>query len=197
MWQNVVLWDVGLTLRNEQLRGTLEANWLAPVWRFSLLLGASLVQMFSMLLFIAVSVVEFALLYGVRFTGSPLLMLVMLLACVPAIYGLGMGFASLVIAAKEANTFVFLARAFVMIFCGITFPVSVMPDWMQTVGRWLPQTYMIDGMRLAALGGADFATLWPYIRILLVFGAFWLAAGYALFTWMERRARRSGTIGHF
>ena len=30
MWQNIVLWDVGFALRNEQMRGTLESNWLAP-----------------------------------------------------------------------------------------------------------------------------------------------------------------------
>jgi ABC-2 type transport system permease protein len=197
MWQNIVLWDVGFALRNEQMRGTLEANWLAPAWRFTLLLGASMVQMVTMLVFIAISVLEFGLLYGVRFHGNPLLVLLVMASCVPAIYGLGIGFASLVITAKEAHTFVFLLRAFVMIFCGITFPLSVMPDWMQGVARWLPQTYMMDAMRLAALGGADFAALWPYIQTLLLFGAFWLAVGFALFNWMERRARRNGTIGHF
>ena len=39
MWQNIVLWDVGFSLRNEQMRGTLESNWLSPTWRFSYLLG--------------------------------------------------------------------------------------------------------------------------------------------------------------
>ena len=34
MWQNVVLWGVGFTLREDQLRGTLESNWLSPTWRF-------------------------------------------------------------------------------------------------------------------------------------------------------------------
>ncbi|HZY41050.1 MAG TPA: hypothetical protein VFF59_03530, partial [Anaerolineae bacterium] len=38
MWQNVVLWNVGFALREEQLRGTLESNWLSPPWRFSFLL---------------------------------------------------------------------------------------------------------------------------------------------------------------
>ena len=41
MWQNVVLWGVGFALRNEQMRGTLETNWLSPTWRFSFLLGPS------------------------------------------------------------------------------------------------------------------------------------------------------------
>jgi ABC-2 type transport system permease protein len=42
MWQNVVLWNVGFALRSEQLRGTLESNWLTPTWRFWYLLGSSI-----------------------------------------------------------------------------------------------------------------------------------------------------------
>ena len=101
MWQNIVLWNVGFALREEQLRGTLESNWLSPSWRFSLLLGNSAVQMVTMLIFIGVSLLEFSLFFGVRFNGNPLLVLLMLLVCVPSIYGLGFAFASLVIAAKK------------------------------------------------------------------------------------------------
>ena len=72
MWQNVVLWNVGFALREEQLRGTLESNWLSPSWRFSLLLGNSAVQMVTMLIFIGVSLLEFSLFFGVRFNGDPL-----------------------------------------------------------------------------------------------------------------------------
>ena len=32
---------------------------------------------------------------------------------------------------------------------------------------------------------------------LILFGVFWLAVGYLVFNWMERRARQVGTIGHF
>ena len=59
-----------------------------------------------------------------RFNGNPLLVLLIILVSIPSIYGLGMAFASLVITAKEAQNFVFLVRGLVMIFCGITFPVS-------------------------------------------------------------------------
>jgi len=197
MWQNIVLWEVGLVLRREQLRGTLETNWMSPAWRFSLLLGASMVQAFGMLIFFTVSIVEFTLIFGMQFNGNPLLMGLMLLVCVPSIYGLGIGFASLVIAAKEANVLVMLVRSLVMIFCGITFPLSVLPGWMQAVAAWLPQTYMIDAMRLAVLDGAGLAALWPYMRILLAFGALWLAIGYSAFVFMERRTRRNGALGHF
>lgn len=197
MWQNIVLWNVGFALRSEQMRGTLESNWLTPTWRFAFLLGSSVVQLFSMLVFIGISALEFGLLFGVRFQGNPLLVLLMLLVSIPSIYGLGFAFASLVIAAKEANSFVFLVRGLVMIFCGITFPISLLPGWMQGVAGWLPPTYMIHGMRAAALSGADLAALRPDVQALLLFGLMWLAIGYTAFNWMERRARQLGNIGYY
>lgn len=197
MVQNVALWGVGFALRNEQWRGTLESNWLSPAWRFAFLFGPAVIHMFQMLTFLVVASFEFGLLFGVRFNGSPLLVLLMVLVSMPAVYGLAMAFASLVITAKEAHNFVFLVRGLVMIFCGITFPISILPGWMQSVSRWLPQTYMIDSIRSAALGGATFSDLLPSITILLGFGAFWLLAGYLLFNWMERRARQTGAIGQY
>ena len=197
MWQNIVLWDVGFSLRNEQMRGTLESNWLSPTWRFSFLLGQTGPQIVSMMMFIGVTALEFGLLFGVRLNGSVWMIFLMMLAAIPAIYGLGFAFASLVITVKEANAFVFLIRGLVMIFCGITFPISLLPDWMQSIAKWLPQTYLIHGMRAAAFSNARLPELLPDLIPLLLFGTFWLILGYSTFLWMERRARRTGSIGQY
>ena len=197
MWQNIVLWDVGFALRNEQMRGTLESNWLSPTWRFSYLLGHTGPQLISMLLFITITALEFGLLFGIQLNGSPWMILLMMLAAVPSIYGLGFAFASLVITVKEANAFVFLIRGLVMIFCGITFPISLLPSWMQGIAKWLPQTYLIHGMRAAAFSNAGIRELAPDLIPLLLFGTFWLVVGYFTFLWMERRARRTGAIGQY
>ncbi len=197
MWQNIVLWDVGFSLRNEQMRGTLESNWLSPTWRFAYLLGHTGPQIVSMAMFVAITALEFGLFFGVRLNGSVLMIALMMLAAIPAIYGLGFAFASLVITMKEANAFVFLIRGLVMIFCGITFPVSLLPGWMQSVSKFLPQTYLIHGMRAAAFSNAGIAELSTDLVPLLLFGAFWLTVGYVTFVWMERRARQTGAIGQY
>jgi len=197
MWQNVVLWNIGFSLRNEQLRGTLESNWLSPTWRFSYLLGHTGPQLISMLMFILITAVEFGLIFHIQLNGSAWMILLMMLAAIPSIYGLGFAFASLVITIKEANAFVFLIRGLVMIFCGITFPISLLPDWMQSIANWLPQTYLIHGMRAAAFSNAGISELMPDLIPLLIFGTFWLIVGYFTFLWMERRARRTGAIGQY
>jgi ABC-2 type transport system permease protein len=197
MWQNVVLWGVGFALRNEQMHGTLESNWMTPTWRFTFLLGPSAIHLLNMLIFLTVSALEFGLFFGVRLNGNPLLVLLLVFAAMPSIYGMGMAFASLVITAKEAHNFVFLVRGMVMIFCGVTFPISVLPEWMRAVATVLPQTYMMHGFRAAALANASFQDLAPDLLALLGFGIFWLAAGYLIFNWMERRARQTGAIGQY
>lgn len=197
MWQNIVLWDVGFSLRNEQMRGTLESNWLSPTWRFSYLLGHTGPQVVSMLTFILITAIEFGLLFGVRLHGNLWLVLLVIIAAIPSIYGLGFAFASLVITMKEANAFVFLIRGLVMIFCGITFPTELLPQWMQSIAKWLPQTYLIHGMRASAFSNATLAELTPDLIALLGFGVFWMIVGYSTFIWMERRARQTGAIGQY
>jgi ABC-2 type transport system permease protein len=197
MWQNIVLWNVGFALRNEQLRGTLESNWLSPTWRFAYLLGASAPQLVSMLMFLVVSALEFVLFFGVRFQGSLLLTLLAIMAAIPSIYGLGFAFASIVITAREANAFVFLVRGIVMIFCGITFPIAILPEWMQVVAKWLPQTYIMHALRSAALSKDGLPAIQNDLVIMLTFGICWLAIGFRVFNWMERRARQTGAIGQY
>jgi ABC-2 type transport system permease protein len=197
MWQNVVLWNVGGALRNEQMRGTLESNWLSPTWRFAYLLGASVPQLVSMLSMLAVSGFEYAFIFGVKFNGSLWLTLLVILAAIPSVYGLGFAFASLVITMKESNAFVFLVRGIVMVFCGVTYPLAIQPQWMQNVAAWLPQTYIIHAVRSAALSTEGFGGIAHDLQMILLFGAFWLALGMAVFIWMERRARQTGAIGQY
>ena len=197
MWQNIVLWAVGYSLRNEQLRGTLESNWLSPTWRFAYLLGSSIPQLVSMFMLMLVSGLEYVFIFKVHFSGSLWLTLLVILAAIPSVYGLGFAFASVVITLKEANAFVFLVRGVVMIFCGITYPLAILPGWMQSVSQWLPQTYIIHAMRTATLSTEGFSAVAFDLKMLLLFGLFWLAIGYMLFSMMERRARQTGAIGQY
>jgi ABC-2 type transport system permease protein len=113
------------------------------------------------------------------------------------VYGLGFAFASVVITVKEANAFVFLIRGIVMVFCGITYPLLMLPQWMQTVAQWLPQTYVIHAMRSAALSTEGFAGIANDLKMMTIFGIAWLVIGYVLFVVMERRARQTGAIGQY
>ena len=102
-----------------------------------------------------------------------------------------------VIRFKEANTMVFLVRGIFMIFCGLTFPLQVLPAWMRKVASFLPLTYAIQGIRRVALADASFADVLPDLRSLTVFALLMPTAGYLTFRFAERRSRRTGALGQY
>ena len=198
MWLNITLWDVGFSLRSEQMRGTLESNWLCPVWRLSLMLGASLTKLLTSTLFLAVTVIETRLAFGIwLLQGNVALILLFLVLAMPSIYGIGLAFASLVIRFREANTMVFFVRGIFMIFCGMTYPLEVMPGWMQKAAAWLPLTYAVRGIRSVALAGATWSDVAPDLLRLAAFGVVLPLIGYAAFHFVERRSRRTGVLGQY
>jgi ABC-2 type transport system permease protein len=181
------------------MRGTLESNWLCPVPRISVMLGASLTQLGTSLLLLVVGLIEFRLFLGVELvrvsTALPLLLTVLLL--IPSIYGLGLAFASLVVRFKEANPMVFLVRGTFMIFCGIAYPMAVLPEWMKRVSEFLPLTYAVRSIRAVGLAGATYADILPDLRMLTVFAIIMPILGYAAFRLAERRSRRTGDLGQY
>ncbi|MBN1179211.1 MAG: ABC transporter permease [Anaerolineae bacterium] len=198
MWMNITLWDVGFFLRQEQLRGTLESNWLCPVPRIAIVAGVILIKAVMALFLLTVSAVEYRVFFGVRlFQGNPLLLLLIMVLTVPSVYGLGIAFASLVIQFKEANAMVFLVRGIFMIFCGISYPMAVLPGWMQRVAAFLPLTYAIEGVRRAALTQVTFVDMLPTLCVLAIFAVLLPTLGYGSFQLAERHARRTGSLGHY
>lgn len=198
MWLNITLWDVGFILRSEQLRGTLESNWLCPIWRISILVGGSLAKLGVSIFFLVVTFLEFWLFFGVNLVGSnPGLFLLILLLIIPSIYGIGIAFASLVIRFKEANTMVFFVRGIFMIFCGTAYPLAVLPLWMQTIAAWLPLTYAVHGMRAVVLENARLVDIQADLAALAAFAIAIPLLGVMIFHMAEKRARRIGALGQY
>jgi ABC-2 type transport system permease protein len=198
MWLNITLWDVGLQLREEQMRGTLESNWLCPIWRISLMLGGSMTKLATALMFLAITIVEFWLLFGIQLLrGNGALLLLLLALLIASIYGIGIAFGSLVLRFKEANAMVFLVRGIFLVFCGTTYPIEVMPQWMQQVAALLPLTYANRALRMVILNQASFADVWPDVRALLIFAVVLPLLGYVAFRLVEQRARQTGTLGQY
>ena len=198
MWLNVTLWEMGLYMRNEQMRGTLESNWLCPVPRISVMVGGSLTKLGISLMLIVVTVVEFRLFFGVQLLkGNLLLLLLIVLLALPSIYGLGLTFASLVIRFKEPNAMVLLVRGIFMIFCGMSYPLAVLPEWMRRIASLLPLTYAIRDIRAVTLSGATAADILPDLQILAVFAIVLPVTGYVAFRLAERQSRRTGALGQY
>lgn len=197
MCVNMTMWNFGGYLREEQTRGTLEANWLCPINKFDFLIGGGMNSLFLSFVFTVVSVIEYILIYGVHFTGNVFTWILMFLIMYPAVFGLGLAFASLVLWAKEVNAAVNVARGTMMIFCGITFPIAVMPVWMQSIAKFIPFTYGIGAIRQVMVNGDSLAEARYNILMCLILGAVLLVIGRVLFKYVEARVKISGSLERF
>jgi len=198
MWLNLTLWSVGFSLREEQLRGTLESNWLCPVWRISIVLGGALTRLGTALVFLVMTALELRLFFRVNLVqGHPWLMLLVLLLTIPSIYGFGIGFASMVLRFKEANALVFIVRGIFLVFCGTTYPLTVLPAWMQAISAWLPLTYTIHAFRVLGEPDAGFADVAVDVQRLALFAVTLPILGILAFQSTERRSRRTGSLGQY
>ncbi len=197
MWINTMLWSVGSSLRTEQIRGTLESNWLCPVPKISLLLGYSLLDILFSTVYLTIAILEFKLVYNFNFVGNPLVALLVFIVSIPAIYGIGFIFASLVMWAKETNAMVFLVRGLMMVFCGMTYPLGILPNWMQNVSKFIPLTYSINALRAVITTGASIQDIKSEIIILIIFGVVFMTLGLLAFNYTQKKAKDLGSLGQY
>jgi len=197
MWVNITLWSYGTYLREEQLRGTLEANWLMPINRFDILIGGSISNLLTGVFMTIVSIIEYKVIYGINFTGGILGWIVLFIAMIPGVYGLGMLFASLILWFKQANAAVNVARGLLMILCGITFPVSIMPGWMIVLSKFIPFTFGIQASRQIMVSGQGIKAASSNLLLCLTEGTVLLILGRLAFLRTERLVRNSGSLERF
>lgn len=119
-----------------------------------------------------------------------------LIATLLAFSGLGIISASYLLLFKRGNPAKWFLLGVSGVASGMLFPLSVLPDWLQSVARWNPVTYALEAMRAALLGGDGVQTVWRPLLILVGFAAVLLPVSTAVFAWALRRTKQTGTLTH-
>lgn len=122
---------------------------------------------------------------------------VVLLLSVAAFAGFGILSAAYLLVFKRGNPTHWLLLGLSGLIGGTLYPVSVLPEWLQSLARLIPITYSLEGMRAALLEGASLGALWPSIRGLLLFAVVVLPLSCVAFAWALRRTKVTGTLTHF
>jgi ABC-2 type transport system permease protein len=144
-----------------------------------------------------VSMLEYRFIYGIHFTGNIFLWLLMFLVMTPAVYGMGMLFSSIVLWLKEVNAVVNLVRGAMMVLCGITFPASVMPGWMQILSKALPFTFGLQAVRTVMVNGGTLKNASFDILMCLAEGTVLFLIGRIVFGRIEKKVKISGSLERF
>lgn len=198
MWISMILWGPGTALRTEQIRGSLEALFLTPASRLVILFGPLVSQVIWALWMFTIVGGVLVVFFGVPIGPvEALRALGVILIAVPALYGLGALFAAVVLRFGEVHAMVQGVRGLFTVFCGMSFPIVILPDWAHRVALTLPPTYLIGDLRTALIGSSSIIGVLPDLVILLGLGIVISAAAVVVFRRTERHARRGGSLAQY
>ena len=192
----IIFENIGEVIAWERWEGTIEYTFMSPVPRFTHLIGmcgATLVRATAFSIAILAAVTLFV---PVDLSNANVLSAVVLLA-VGALAFVGLGIASAsfpLLWTEKGLQMAYIVQAVVLLVSGVYYPTTVLPAWMQVLSTISPATYVIEGMRMALLDGADLLTLWPKVWPALVVGVLSVPLGLRLFVKVERYAKRTGRL---
>jgi ABC-2 type transport system permease protein len=192
----VALTRIATALRQEQLMGTLEALLVTPTATGTVQVGSAIFDLIYMPVRTAVFLCFTVLFAGVDLEASGILpALLVLLAFIPFVWGLGIACAAGILTFKRGAGAMSLAALLLGVTSGAFFPLELLPHWMATLAEYNPLAIAIEGLRNALLAGTGWDGVDRDVIILATQSTLTLLAGSALFRLALRREQRRGTLG--
>lgn len=197
-FQTVALTSISFAIQHGMYTGTLEAMLVTPTSLSTIVFSSVLYQFVSALLSLLLYVVFGALLFNFSLAhtnlGSAAVILALtLLAHLP----LGIFSASFLLIFKRGDPVTSLVGSLSALLAGVFFPLTVLPDWLQTVSFFLPFTHALEGLRQAVLNGRTLLELSTQVGVLSLFAAVLLPLSLAVFSYAIHQAKRLGTLSQF
>jgi ABC-2 type transport system permease protein len=147
-----------------------------PLRRWQLVGSNVLMRLLIAMVQAVIIVAVGSIFFGVEVTGSLALSVFFVALGAVAFLALGYVLASFTRTEEAANGLTSVVQFPMMFLSGTFFPIDAMPDFLQTIARLIPLTYLSDALRQVMVGGAAFAPLSVCAMVL----AGWLVVCFAI-----------------
>jgi ABC-2 type transport system permease protein len=182
----------------ERWEGTIEHTFMAPISRFTHLIGSCWYAVAHGLLFTFVQLIVVGSFFHLDLSHANYWTATfMLLVGSISFVGFGIGAAVLpLLFTERGSQMSYIIRAVLLLVSGVYYPVEVLPGWMQPLARISPATYVLDGLRAALQRNQGIWSLeiWSYTWPLIVTGIVSIPVGVYIFRMAERYAKRTGRL---
>jgi ABC-2 type transport system permease protein len=176
-----VLMGLAGSIAREKEQGTMDGVLVAPVSRFSIIMGKTGAQTVRGLLQGAVVLLLAMTLFHVKVYGNFLIMLLVIILGILSFVGLGI-MVSAAVEEQETAMTIMMTVTFPMLFLsGAFFPVQQMPGFMQAISKCVPLTYEVQALRQVVVLGAGLGEVMKPLLILLAFGVVTLGISIPVF----------------
>lgn len=172
----------GFTMINETRNGVLERLAVSQAWRPAIILGR-VIKDVLVLVVQSLLVMGVAMLMGLRLGVASLLLMLLLMAAT-GLFATGISY-GLALAVRDEGGMSQIVQFFALpltLLAGMLLPVSLGPQWMQTVARFNPLYYSVEAGRSLFAGHLSDST------VPIAFGLF-AVLGVLTLTWAVRSLR--------
>lgn len=179
----------GTVWLDERIHGIVKEYLVAPIPRLSILMGNAL-TIITKSLFQAFVIFIVALLMGSQLAGQP----VGWIGSILLVVGFSMGFAGIALAvASKTNdpgayhALIFILNLPLLFLSNALYPLTALPQWMQTAAKFNPTSYVVDGLRQLILedgllmSGGDVLPLWLCFLAVTIFAVFGMSLAFIAF----------------
>lgn len=182
----------------ERWEGTIEHTFMAPISRFTHLVGSCWYAIAHGLLFTFLQLIIVGSFFHLNLShANYLTALFMLLIGSVSFIGFGIGASVLpLLFTERGSQMSYIIRALLLLVSGVYYDISVMPGWMQPLAQISPATYVLTGLRAGVLDGTPIwsAVVWNSTWPLIIIGVISVPAGIYIFSLAERYAKRTGKL---
>lgn len=209
MWSylGVLFQEIANSVSYERWEGTIEYTFMAPVSRFTHLIGVSLFASVVAMLRVVIIFLAMQAFVDVSFEGANIggVFVVLILSSL-SFMGLGIMASVLPLLSPEKGAQATeIVGGILLLISGVYYPVSVLPHWLQPLAYLSPATYTLeasrvliglssDGKTLGLLHGQGLASVSGDLGILTVFGLLGIPLGLWVFGLAESWAKRNGKL---
>jgi ABC-2 type transport system permease protein len=181
---------------NERREGTLELLFSTTVNRPLLNIAKATIHIVDGIFSVFIVLFYGFLLFGLRLSCSSFMyIIVIVIVTVASMIGFGLLFSSLSLYYREPHPIASMMLSATMVFCGVTFPVGMLPGAFQVISRMLPLTYGIEAARMAAV--EQFSAI-PHLLICeAIIGVILFIFGSVFLIFFEYLAKKHGKLVFF
>jgi ABC-2 type transport system permease protein len=176
-----VMMGLAGSIAREKEQGTLDGLLVAPVSRFSIIMGKTGAQTVRGLMQGTIVLFLAMVFFHVKIYGNFLIMLLVIILGIFSFVGLGI-LVSAAVEEQETAMTIMMTVTFPMLFLsGAFFPLQQMPGFMQAISKCVPLTYEVEALRQVVVLGAGLGEVMRPLLILLGFGVVTLAISIPAF----------------
>ncbi|HKM13980.1 MAG TPA: ABC transporter permease [Candidatus Methanomethylophilaceae archaeon] len=191
------LYSTSNVSRTEKHTGTLEPILSSPAKLFHVFLGKSAFGITAGFVSVIVSLSYAAFIFGVDFGSASLVAIAVIsvLTCL-SLAGMGLAIGGIGIYLRTASILASFFGYIGLLLCGVNFPISYLPDWLQIFSYGMPLTYAVEATRMA-VDGATLSMMVDPLMIMTLLGGLYLIMAWFMFRFFENISRKNGKTDSF